>query len=67
MNAELLKYTIARKKKTQNELSKALGFSRQSLQNRLSGEVDFKIDEVRKIQEVLELTSSEVIDIFFSQ
>jgi len=65
-NIELLKYLIAREKHTQDDIADLLGFSRQALQTRLNGTVEFRLDEIRKIQNYLHLSNQEVTDVFLS-
>lgn len=47
-------------------IAEKCGITYQSLLNRLNGSVEFRIDEVRVLQVLLNLTEQEVIDIFFA-
>lgn len=64
MNNELLKYVIKRSHKTQDDVAKALGISRQSLSSRLNGTIEFRLTDIRTIKSLLCLTEQETVDIF---
>lgn len=66
MNEVLLKYCIARKHLTTQQVAEALQFSRQALNTRFTGEVEFKLSEIRKLTIMLDLTEQEMHDIFFA-
>lgn len=65
MNRQLLGYAIKRRGKTQDDVARFLGISRQSLQNRLKGAVDTSTEEAAKLQKYLKLTDEDVLEIFF--
>jgi len=65
MNRQLLGYAIKRRGKTQDDVARFLGISRQALQNRLNGTVAPRTDEAAKLQKYLKLTDEDVLEIFF--
>ena len=50
-----------------NDLCNALDLCYQSLWKRIKGKVDFRLNEIVKIKNFLNLTSEQVSDIFFEQ
>jgi len=65
-NTDLLKYVIIREGLSTNDIAELLGISRQSLNLRFNGEIEFRLSEVRKLCDKLSLTEQEVQDIFFA-
>lgn len=63
-NSDLLKYVMKRNHIQMDDLSKKLGFSRQSLYKRLNEEVEFRLTEIKTITEFCGLSDQEVHDIF---
>lgn len=47
------------------KLAKELDISRTSMYNKMTGEAEFNLREIRKLIRVLQLSPKEVIDIFF--
>lgn len=56
MNANKLLGLMAEKRITQRELAKKLGVSKNTINNKINGKVDFNTAEATKICEILELT-----------
>ena len=50
---------------TRSELAKAIGVSTYTLRTRFKKETAFTIDEIKIIKEKLNLSSEQLIDIFF--
>lgn len=50
---------------TRTELAEAIGISTYTLRTRLKKETSFTIDEIKVIKEKLNLSSEQLIDIFF--
>lgn len=50
---------------TRNELAKAIGISTYTLRTRFKKETSFTIDEINIIKEKLNLSTEQLIDIFF--
>jgi hypothetical protein len=44
-----------------------LKISKKTIYSRFSGETDFNLSEIRKIAEILELTSEDILIIFFAE
>ena len=64
MNANMLRGKMAEKGFTQERLAEAVGISTNSLSRKLVGERQFRLGEVVKICEVLEINDPR--DIFFT-
>lgn len=67
MNKELLKYYIAKANLTQGIVSEKLGISRQAFCNKMIGRSPFKLDEICVLIYILNLSPSEVMDVFFAK
>lgn len=52
--------------KTKNDLAEYLGMTYGTLLNKLSGNSDFKVDELKKIRVFLNLSKDDIIEIFLS-
>lgn len=65
MNTKEFRVALVRAEISQNELADRIGISRQSLSQKTNGKRDFKLSEIRKISEVLDLSSDDVNVIFF--
>ena len=65
MNKNTLKSHMAGLGITQGELAEALGLSKSAISRRLSGEVAFSVDEIKRIKKILKLTEKETYSIFF--
>lgn len=62
-----LRAEVARKGVSNRAISQALGISEQAFYNKMSGKAEFKESEIKKIAQVLLLTSDDVNRIFFAQ
>ena len=66
MNLELLKSKIEQSSTNKSAIAEALGITRQGLYNKLEGEKEFKVSEIKIISSMLCLTSAERDAIFFN-
>lgn len=66
MNYDLLKETINKTGRTLTFVAQELGIERASLYNKLEGKTEFKISEIRKITDLLNLSTDERDSIFFA-
>ena len=66
MNTTLLLDKINSSNISKNDIAELLGLTRQGLYNKLSGKKDFKASEVKKLADILNLTSEERDNIFFA-
>lgn len=66
MNTSMLLDKIESSGITKSEIAETLGITRQGLYNKLCGKKEFKASEVRKLSELLDLTSAEREQIFFA-
>lgn len=64
-NRNLLEARLKEKELTPEQLSKKIGLSYTSLNQRLNGRTDFKLGEIKKIRQVLELSIDQMVEIFF--
>ena len=67
MNKNLLKAVIAKNGDTQSRLAEAMGMQISALSQRMSGQVDFRRNEILFIKQRYNLTSEEVDSIFFEE
>lgn len=67
MNFPELKAAMARKNINIPLLAEMLKISKKTIYSRFSGETDFSLSEIRKIAEILELSSEEILIIFFAE
>lgn len=65
INGELLRYCIARAGKNTTQVSRELGMTYNAFKRKCSGESDFKAREIREVAQLVGLTDSEVLTIFF--
>ena len=65
INGELLRYCIARAGKNPTQVSKEMGMTYNAFKRKCSGESDFKAREIRAVAQLVGLTDSEVLTIFF--
>lgn len=65
INGELLRYCIARAGKNTTQISRELGMTYNAFKRKCSGESDFKAREIRAVAQLVGLTDSEVLTIFF--
>ena len=65
INGELLRYCIARAGKNTTQISRELGMTYNAFKRKCSGESDFKAREIREVAQLVGLTDSEVLTIFF--
>lgn len=66
MNTTLLLDKINSSSISKSDIAELLGLTRQGLYNKLSGKKDFKASEVKKLADILHLTSEERDNIFFA-
>lgn len=66
MNSNLLKSVMVLNGDNIKTLALKLNLSRQTLSLKIDGINDFKLSEVKKICEIYELTSCEMLRIFFN-
>lgn len=66
MNTSMLLDKIESSGISKSEIAETLGITRQGLYNKLYGKKEFKASEVRKLSELLDLTSAEREQIFFA-
>ncbi len=64
MNSNLLKGKLAENNLTIEKVSKELDISANAFSCKLRNKKQFKIDEVKKLQEILFLTDEELLNIF---
>lgn len=64
-DTEELKRLIRRKGFTLEELSQKIGLSKTSLSYKINNKIDFKTKEIKKIQNILNLTDEQRDFIFF--
>ena len=67
MNLIALKQKMIEKNKTNKDLAFELGISRSAIQRKLSGEVQFTQSELKTLILILELSTKEVMFIFFDE
>ena len=65
MNKHLLYYQMKMKNVSVDDLCKQVGFSRSAFYRKVSGKRQFTLDEIKKIVDVLHLSSP--MDIFFAE
>ena len=65
MNKPLLKYFLTREGLTREDVSRALGISLKTVNNKILGHSEFKTSEILAIYKLCKLTPDEVVDIFF--
>jgi DNA-binding XRE family transcriptional regulator len=66
LNLTLLKSEIDESKFTKNEIAEYLGITRQGFYNKLNGTKEFKASEVKKLSQILNLSSKRFNEIFFN-
>lgn len=66
MNRTEFQVALVRADITFAELAERIGITRQSMSNKMLGKREFKLSEIRKIAEALNLTSESIDIIFFS-
>lgn len=64
-NLGVLKNKIDSSSISVTEIASILGITRQGLYNKLNGKNDFRVEEVKKLSEILFLSKKEQLDIFF--
>lgn len=62
-----LKYHMAKKGYTIENLAKALDMNAATLSRKINGRSDFYRSEINEVKELLNLTDDEVIGIFFNE
>lgn len=65
MNEKELRCEMVRRGYSISTLADATGIGRKAMYTKLSGKSDFKQSEIKKISEVLQLTGSQILNIFF--
>lgn len=63
----LLKAKIQLHETTQVSLAEKLGITGVSMSNKMRGTQPFKVDEIRKLRALLQLTPAEVCEIFIDE
>lgn len=66
MDKDLLIYHMKRAGKTRPELAQALGISKKTLDNKLSGRSEFTAPEIKRTANYFELNPAEIFEIFFA-
>ncbi len=66
INKRLLNSKMVLHGRTQKDLSLFLGISEVAVSKKFQGIFRFNVNDIRKIKEYLNLTDSEVVDIFLS-
>ena len=64
-NLGVLKNKIDSSSISVTEIASILGITRQGFYNKLNGKNDFRVEEVKKLSEILFLSKKEQLDIFF--
>ncbi|HLQ87160.1 DUF739 family protein [Ligilactobacillus aviarius] len=65
INNSLLWGLLKSKKLTQKELANRIGITNQTLSLKMSGKVQFKQKEIKKISEVLDIPQNKIGEYFF--
>ena len=65
-NTNKLKGRMAEKGYNLTELSEAVHLSRPSLRKKINGDVDFKVSEIERLCDALEIKRGEVVGYFFA-
>lgn len=66
MNSILLEQKIIESKLSKKVIAKKIGITRQSLYNKINGKREFNSSEIKKLCEIIDLSSKEKDDIFFA-
>ena len=66
MDKDLLVYYIKKAEKTREELAKQLGIAKKTLDNKLCGQTEFTLAEIRKIVNILNLDANKIAEVFFA-
>lgn len=69
INTNLLKSLIIKKGLTQSDVAKKIGISAQSLSYKLNNKIEFQVNEVMRLREILDIENacdSELDKIFFA-
>ncbi len=66
MNIEDLKAEIARNNLSVPKLAKLIRLDKKTLYTRLNGKTDFKQEEIANIAKILNLSSEQIVSIFFA-
>ena len=67
MNTLKLKALMMVSRETQASIAEKIGMSRMSLNLKLNGKSEFTLFELQKIVGVLEMTDSQILEIFFKR
>lgn len=67
VNVNLLKSRMALRGITQVDLSNAMQITDASFRNKLSGRSDFRVKEITRCRDCLNLSDDDIIDIFFTK
>ena len=65
MKKNLLLSEMARMELNRNEMAQKLGITTQSLSNKMDSKTDFKLHELNKIRQILDLSPEKFDAIFF--
>ncbi len=66
MNTKELRCEMLRNDFTVESFARAIGIGKKALYAKLSGKSSFKQSEIQKISEVLNLSSAQIVSIFFA-
>lgn len=61
--AENVRLAMRRKRKTQADMAVVLGFTRQAVSRRLTGQTDFSVTELQRIADFLEVSAADLIEV----
>lgn len=65
MNTSLLEIEMIKKKISKKDLQIAMGISRSAFYRKMTNDVEFSREEIKKIIKFLDLTDKQVMNIFF--
>lgn len=66
MDSDLLRYKILASKMPVKSLISQLGISQSTWYKKMNNKTEFTRDEIQKLVKLLDLTESDIIDIFFN-
>lgn len=61
--ADNVRLAMRHKRKTQSDLAEVLGFTRQAVSRRLTGQTDFSVTELQKLAEFLDVPPADLLDV----
>lgn len=65
MNLNKLKGKLREQSQTYSSAGKALGISTQTFSNKINGHIEFNVEEANRLAELLEMSPTEKLTIFF--